>query len=53
MFRLIEKLTFESRDLVSHVHGGGSPQAHRMTILRDTDLAQKRKLAHVLAGIDE
>ena len=53
MYRLIEKLAFESRDLVSHVHGGGSPQAHRMTILRDTDLAQKRRLAQVLAGINE
>jgi 4-hydroxybutyryl-CoA dehydratase/vinylacetyl-CoA-Delta-isomerase len=53
LFRLIEKLTFESRDLVSDVHGGGSPQAHRMTILRDTDLRQKRRLARVLAGIED
>ena len=53
MIRLIEKLTLESADLVSDVHGGGSPAAHRMTILRETDLAAKRKLARVLAGIEE
>ncbi|MBM2824696.1 MAG: 4-hydroxybutyryl-CoA dehydratase / vinylacetyl-CoA delta-isomerase [Dehalococcoidales bacterium] len=53
MFRLIEKLTFESRDLVSHVHGGGSPEAHRMTLLRETNMEEKKKLAKDLAGINE
>jgi 4-hydroxybutyryl-CoA dehydratase/vinylacetyl-CoA-Delta-isomerase len=53
MFRLIEKLAFETRDIVSNIHGGGSPEAHRMTLLRDTDLEPKKKLAKRLAGIKE
>ncbi len=53
MFRLIEKLAFETRDIVSNIHGGGSPEAHRMTLLRDTDLEPKKKLAKKLAGIDD
>jgi len=53
MFRLIEKLAFESRDIVSNIHGGGSPEAHRITLLRDTDLEAKKKLAKRLAGIKE
>lgn len=53
MFRLIEKLAFETRDIVSNVHGGGSPEAHRMTLLWDTDLEPKKKLAKKLAGIKE
>jgi len=52
MFRLIEKLAFESNDLGSHIHGAGSAQANRITLLRETDLAERRKLAKVLAGID-
>ena len=51
MFRLIEKLAFETRDIVSNIHGGGSPEAHRMTLLRDTDLEAKKELAKRLAGI--
>ena len=53
IFRLIEKLAFESRDIVSNIHGGGSPEAHRMTLLRDTDIEAKKKLAKRLAGIEE
>ena len=53
MFRLIEKLAFETRDIVSNIHGGGSPEAHRMTLLRDTDLEPKKRLARRLAGIKE
>jgi 4-hydroxybutyryl-CoA dehydratase/vinylacetyl-CoA-Delta-isomerase len=53
MFRLIEKLAFESRDIVSNIHGGGSPEAHRMTLLRDTDIEPKKKMARRLAGIKE
>ena len=53
MFRLIEKLAFETRDVVSNIHGGGSPEAHRMTLLRDTDLEPKKKMARKLAGIKE
>jgi 4-hydroxybutyryl-CoA dehydratase/vinylacetyl-CoA-Delta-isomerase len=53
MFRLIEKLAFETRDVVSNIHGGGSPEAHRMTLFRDTDLETKKGLAKKLAGIKE
>ncbi|MDD5288556.1 MAG: 4-hydroxyphenylacetate 3-hydroxylase N-terminal domain-containing protein [Dehalococcoidales bacterium] len=53
MYRLIEKLAFETRDIVSNIHGGGSPEAHRMTLLRDTDLEPKKKLAKKLAGIKD
>jgi len=53
MFRLIEKLAFETRDIVSNIHGGGSPETHRMTLLRDTDLEPKKKMAKKLAGIEE
>jgi len=53
MFRLIEKLAVETRDMVSNIHGGGSPEAHRMTLFRDTDLAIKKELAKRLAGIKE
>jgi 4-hydroxybutyryl-CoA dehydratase/vinylacetyl-CoA-Delta-isomerase len=53
MLRLIEKLTFESRDVISNIHGGGSPEAHRMTLLRETNLDEKKKLAKDLAGIEE
>ncbi len=53
IFRLIEKLAFESRDIVSNIHGGGSPETHRMTILRHADIESKKKLAKKLAGIEE
>jgi len=51
IFRLIEKLAFESRDIVSNIHGGGSPETHRMTILRNADIESKKKMAKKLAGI--
>ena len=53
IFRLIEKLAFESRDIVSNIHGAGSPETHRMTILRSADIESKKKLAKKLAGIKE
>jgi 4-hydroxybutyryl-CoA dehydratase/vinylacetyl-CoA-Delta-isomerase len=53
IFRLVEKLAFESRDIVSNIHGAGSPETHRMTILRNSDIAHKKKLAKKLAGIKE
>ena len=53
IFRLIEKLAFESRDIVSNIHGGGSPETHRMTILRNANIEVKKKLAKNLAGIKE
>jgi 4-hydroxybutyryl-CoA dehydratase/vinylacetyl-CoA-Delta-isomerase len=51
IFRLIEKLAFESRDIVSNIHGAGSPETHRMTVLRNYNLESKKKLAKKLAGI--
>jgi len=53
LFRLIEKLAFESRDIVSNIHGAGSPETHKMTVLRNTDIESKKKLAKNLAGIKE
>jgi len=53
IFRLIEKLAFESRDIVSNIHGAGSPETHRMTILRNSNIEAKKKLAKKLAGIKE
>lgn len=53
MYRLVEKLALESADTVSDIHGGGSPEAHRITIFRETDLKAKKKAAKRLAGIDE
>ena len=53
MFRLVEKMAMESADTISDIHGGGSPEAHRVTILRETNLEAKKKAARRLAGIDE
>jgi len=53
LFRLIEKLAFESRDIVSNIHGAGSPETHRLTILRNADIESKKRLAKNLAGIRE
>ncbi|MFH1032666.1 MAG: 4-hydroxyphenylacetate 3-hydroxylase N-terminal domain-containing protein [Chloroflexota bacterium] len=51
LFRLIEKLAFESRDIVSNIHGAGSPETHRMTVLQNTDMESLKRLAKNLAGI--
>jgi 4-hydroxybutyryl-CoA dehydratase/vinylacetyl-CoA-Delta-isomerase len=53
MFRLVEKMAMESADTISDIHGGGSPEAHRVTILRETNVEAKKKAAKRLAGIDE
>jgi len=53
IYRLIEKLAFESRDIVSNIHGAGSPETHRMTVLRNADIEGKKKLAKKIAGINE
>jgi 4-hydroxybutyryl-CoA dehydratase / vinylacetyl-CoA-Delta-isomerase len=53
MFRLVEKMAMESADTISDIHGGGSPEAHRVTILRESDLEAKKKAAKRLAGIKE
>ncbi|HVN23276.1 MAG TPA: 4-hydroxyphenylacetate 3-hydroxylase N-terminal domain-containing protein [Syntrophorhabdales bacterium] len=51
MYRLVEKMALESADTISDIHGGGSPEAHRVTIYRETDLNRKKKAAKRLAGI--
>jgi 4-hydroxybutyryl-CoA dehydratase/vinylacetyl-CoA-Delta-isomerase len=52
MFRLVEKMAMESADTISDIHGGGSPEAHRVTILRETNIESKKKAARRLAGIE-
>ncbi len=51
MYRLAEKLALESADTISDIHGGGSPEAHRVTIFRETNINDKKKAARRLAGI--
>lgn len=53
MLRLVEKMTLESADTVSDIHGGGSPEAHRITIYRESKLEEKKKASRRLAGIEE
>ena len=53
MYRLVEKLAMESADSISDIHGGGSPEAHRVTIFRETNLESKKKAAKRLAGIEK
>jgi 4-hydroxybutyryl-CoA dehydratase / vinylacetyl-CoA-Delta-isomerase len=52
MYRLVEKMALESADTISDIHGGGSPEAHRVTIYRETDLEKKKQSAKRLAGIE-
>jgi 4-hydroxybutyryl-CoA dehydratase/vinylacetyl-CoA-Delta-isomerase len=51
MYRLAEKLAMESADTISDIHGGGSPEAHRVTIFREIDVESKKSAARRLAGI--
>lgn len=53
MYRLAEKLALESADTISDIHGGGSPEAHRVTIFRETNINDKKKAAKRLAGIGD
>jgi 4-hydroxybutyryl-CoA dehydratase / vinylacetyl-CoA-Delta-isomerase len=53
MYRLAEKLALESADTISDIHGGGSPEAHRVTIFRETNVNNKKKSAKRLAGIQD
>ncbi|MCL5046550.1 MAG: 4-hydroxyphenylacetate 3-hydroxylase family protein [Actinobacteria bacterium] len=52
MARLIENLT-GGTSLLESMHGAGSPQAQRIMILRQANLAEKEKLARRLARIPE
>jgi len=54
MLRLIENLTLGTAAvgyLTESMHGAGSPQAQRIMISRQVNLAQKQKAAKKLAGI--
>jgi 4-hydroxybutyryl-CoA dehydratase/vinylacetyl-CoA-Delta-isomerase len=53
MFRLVEKMVLESADTISDIHGGGSAAAHRITILRESDMDYRKRCASRLAGIEE
>ncbi|MCX5812294.1 MAG: 4-hydroxybutyryl-CoA dehydratase [Proteobacteria bacterium] len=53
MYRLVEKMAMESADTISDIHGGGSPEAHRVTIFRETNIESKKKAAKRLAGIKD
>jgi 4-hydroxybutyryl-CoA dehydratase/vinylacetyl-CoA-Delta-isomerase len=53
MFRLAEKLALESADTISDIHGGGSPEAHRVTIFRESNVKDKIAAAKRLAGIND
>ena len=52
LYRLAEKLALESADTISDIHGGGSPEAHRVTIFRETNTNRKKDAAKRLAGIE-
>jgi 4-hydroxybutyryl-CoA dehydratase/vinylacetyl-CoA-Delta-isomerase len=53
MFRFVEKMAMESADTISDIHGGGSPEAHRVTIFRESQIEAKKQAAKRLAGIEE
>ncbi len=56
MLRLIENLTLGAAAVgyrTESMHGAGSPQAQRIMIRRQGGLDQKKKLARVIAGIEE
>jgi 4-hydroxybutyryl-CoA dehydratase/vinylacetyl-CoA-Delta-isomerase len=56
MMRLIENLTLGRAAvgyLTESMHGAGSPQAQRIMIRRLSDLEEKKKLAKMLARIEE
>ena len=53
MYRLVEKMAMESADTISDIHGGGSPEAHRITIFRESNTDAKKKAAKCLAGIED
>jgi len=52
MMRLIENMVFGA-GMVESLHGAGSPQAQRITILRQANLEAKKKLSRDLAGIKD
>ncbi|HSW35325.1 MAG TPA: 4-hydroxyphenylacetate 3-hydroxylase family protein [Candidatus Limnocylindrales bacterium] len=56
ILRLIENITLGSAAVgyrTESMHGAGSPQAQRIMIARQAKFDDKKKLARILAGIDE
>lgn len=56
MLRLIENMTIGTAAVsyrTESMHGAGSPQAQRIMISRQADLESKKKLARVIAGIED
>jgi len=56
ILRLIENLTIGAGAVAyrtESMHGAGSPQAQRIMIARQADLEHKKKLARVIAGLEE
>jgi 4-hydroxybutyryl-CoA dehydratase/vinylacetyl-CoA-Delta-isomerase len=56
IFRLIENISMGLGAVgyrTESMHGAGSPQAQRIMIEREVDLDFKKKLAKILAGIEE
>ncbi len=56
VMRLIENITLGTAAVgyrTESMHGAGSPQAQRIMIGRQADLEQKKKLAAIIAGIDQ
>ena len=56
IMRLIENITLGAAAVgyrTESMHGAGSPQAQRIMIARQADMEHKKKLARVLAGIEE
>lgn len=56
VLRLIEHMTLGAAAVgyrTESMHGAGSPQAQRIMISRQCDLAEKKELAKVLAGIPQ
>ncbi len=56
ILRLIENLTLGTAAVgyrTESMHGAGSPQAQRVMIARQGNLAAKKELAKVIAGIPQ
>jgi 4-hydroxybutyryl-CoA dehydratase/vinylacetyl-CoA-Delta-isomerase len=51
MYRLAEKLAMESADTISDIHGGGSHEAQRVKIIRESYTKSNIKAAKRLSGI--
>jgi len=54
--RLIENLTLGTAAVsyrTESMHGAGSPQAQRIMIGRQADIAAKKRMAAVIAGLEK